>query len=54
LRQALSDSPVYWLEGNASPFGIFRQLWQHRHELRLLRLSGIGVNSAWVVEASIL
>src|SRR4029079_15459714 len=29
MRQAVG-SPVCWLEGNASAFGIYRQLWEHR------------------------
>jgi hypothetical protein len=31
MRQIVG-SPVCWLEGNASAFGIYRQLWEHRHQ----------------------
>ena len=31
MRQAVG-STVCWLEGNASAFGIYRQLWEHRHQ----------------------
>jgi hypothetical protein len=35
LRQVLGN-PVCWLEGSASAFGIYRQLWEHRHQLVVL------------------
>ena len=35
MRQAVG-SPVCWLEGNASAFGIYRQLWEHRNQTVVL------------------
>jgi hypothetical protein len=32
VRQALPPQPACWLDGNTSVFGLYCQLWHHRHQ----------------------